>query len=75
MWPKKAKKSQMSFGLFSKIKKTKRVEKRSKITNLASKKPNWQPCLSKVGYFSLTREGNNGTIALSQKNSVVDTTQ
>jgi len=28
---------------FSKDKKAKGVEKRPKITNLASKKPNWQP--------------------------------
>jgi len=40
--PKKAKKSQILFGLFSKIKKAKGVEKRPKITNLASKKPKWQ---------------------------------
>jgi len=39
---KKAKKSQILFGLFSKIKKAKGVEKRPKITNLASKKPKWQ---------------------------------
>jgi len=41
-WPKKAKKSQILFGLFSKIKKVKGVEKRPKITNLASITPNWQ---------------------------------
>jgi len=38
-----AKKSQIAFGLFSFLKKSKRVEKRPKITNLASTKPNWQP--------------------------------
>jgi len=37
-----AKKSQILFGLSSKIKKGQRVEKRPKITNLASKKPSWQ---------------------------------
>jgi len=41
---KKGQKSQISFGPFSKKKKAKGVEKRPKITNLASKKPNWQHC-------------------------------
>jgi len=39
---KKAKKIQISFGLFSKVKKAREVEKRPKIINLALKKPNWQ---------------------------------
>jgi len=34
-WSKKVKKSQMSFGLFSKIRKAKGVEKKPKITHLA----------------------------------------
>jgi len=41
--PKKAKKNQISVGLSSKIKKAKGLEKSQKITNLASKKPKWQP--------------------------------
>ena len=46
-WP-KAQKSQISFGHFSKMKKAKRVQKMPKITNLASKKLNWQPCRPSV---------------------------
>jgi len=39
-----AKKSEIAFGFFSKINKAKGVPKKPKITNLASKKPNWQHC-------------------------------
>jgi len=40
---KNGQKSPISFGLFSKIKKAKGVEKGQKFAYLASKKPNWQP--------------------------------
>jgi len=39
-----AQKIQISFGLFQKLKKVKGVERKPRITNLASQKPNWQPC-------------------------------
>jgi len=39
-----AKKSQLTLAFFQKLKQAKRVEKRPKIMDLASKKLNWQPC-------------------------------
>jgi len=43
---KRPKKSKFHLAFFQKSKKAKGVEKRPKITNLASKKPNWQPWLA-----------------------------
>jgi len=62
MWPKKAKKIQIAFGLFSFLKKVQSIEKRPNITNLASKKANWQPWVGEeIAQFQEAEAMGKGT--------------
>jgi len=53
------------------MKKAKGVEKRPIITNLASKKPNWQPYCVCEGWAVLTRQRKNEKVQLLRNNSIV----